>query len=457
MSRLKKKFLLVISLILIVIIGCSLFINHFLVRRYYLYQKRHEVNELCLAIAKTQETPEDTIAELEQLHKVVIVQVPDPSDNDIINERLRKAFLDKGLGLEKFWLWEQDYESALTGQSQLRIYRQNRLNYSLLVGYTAANGYLYGVAMVIPDTAEMIRLIGLIQLFVFAAAIVVMIFLVSIFIDRIIHPLSELNDAAKEITKLNFVTKEIRTGDEIEVLADSINQMSESLDQSNQALIKKNRQMEELLNNVSHEFKTPLALTRAYLAGIRDGIDDGTFLQTIEKQNRMMSDMLEQLLHYSRIAVQQIRLETVSLTSLLNELVEEFQVLADQDGIVIRTEIDRQINGQGDPNGCRILFSNLLSNALKYTAGHHITLTLRQENETPVFTISNPVIPDEIELEKIWEPFYVGESSRSKELSGTGLGLSIVKELALKQNLEFQSSICGDQIIFTIRWQKAKL
>ena len=70
-----------------------------------------------------------------------------------------------------------------------------------------------------------------------------------------------------------------------------------------------------------------------------------------------------------------------------------------------------------------------------------------------MFEISNGVAPNHnILLERIWDPFYVAEKSRNKELSGTGLGLSIVSAAAQKQGFACSCRIQNEEIIFTVRF-----
>lgn len=69
--------------------------------------------------------------------------------------------------------------------------------------------------------------------------------------------------------------------------------MSDKLRESHQLLEEKNKQMKKLLANVSHELKTPIALIKAYTIALRDGMDDGTFLDTVMEQNERMESIVE--------------------------------------------------------------------------------------------------------------------------------------------------------------------
>ena len=285
MSKLAKKFLLSISAVLIVVVLISVVVNSQFIGRYYIYERKSEINEICNTLMQNAESLDEAIAALEESRDVVIARVDNTSDIDVLNERLRNAFLDKGLGLDRYWLWDQDYLNTMANGRQLRIYNQSKLHYSILVEYLNLEETFAGVAIIIPNISEIVSLINGITLCIFLAAVIIMMILIYFLVKKITTPLSEISALTKDISNQNFSQIEIRTNDELEDLASSINDMSCKLKESQEALIEKNRQMEALLGNVSHDLKTPVALIKAYTCGIKDGIDDGTFLDTGIRQN----------------------------------------------------------------------------------------------------------------------------------------------------------------------------
>ena len=88
-------------------------------------------------------------------------------------------------------------------------------------------------------------------------------------------------------------------------------------------LLEKNRQMEALLDNVAHDLKTPISLIGTYASGMQDGLDDGTFLDTIIRQNTKMAQLAEKLLGLSRIGQKDYPEETIALDRLLQNQIEE--------------------------------------------------------------------------------------------------------------------------------------
>ena len=95
----------------------------------------------------------------------------------------------------------------------------------------------------------------------------------------------------------------------------------------------KNQQMEQLLSDVAHDLKTPISLIGMYSSGIRDGLDDGTFLETIIQQNSRMSQMTERLLNLSGIERKEYPLTTIRLDLLLFECIAEQKLFLSKRGL----------------------------------------------------------------------------------------------------------------------------
>lgn len=452
MSKLTRKFLFGVSVILAAVAFLSFYLNANFVERYFLYQEKHELNRICDRLLDSPDSLDAVIRELEENEDVVIAQVVGTEDNEVLNQRIRQAFLDKGIGLKKYWLWEDDQQNAMKDGRKMRLYQQEKLHYSLLVEYLSQDGRFLAVAMIIPSVERTLGLINRVTAVVFLCAVCLMIFFLSILVRRITVPLQKISETAKAISNLDFQTVEIHTKDELEALADDINQMSRKLKEANASLEQKNHQMEELLSNVSHDLKTPVALIKAYASGIQDGMDDGTFLDTIMAQNNRMELMIEQLLKLSRVQQAQVHREVVDMSEALHREVEEYRICADGRTIGIRCEVEEQIKIHTVRETVRIIYGNLLSNAVKYAAdGEILVRLLRLPDGRCQFQIRNSIESGrEPDLDRIWQPFYVGEESRSREMSGTGLGLSIVRAAAENAGCIINCVIEDGDIIFTV-------
>lgn len=454
MNRLSKKFIVGISLILLLTMTVSLFINSNLIERYYVHTKRVDMNTICDRLEEQLLLHGNTaqaVSSVEQTEEVTIAWAANQGNLDVINNDLRGALRDKGIGFQKFWLWDEAYQSVMDNGRKLCMYNQPKLNYSILVEYMEFEQTVYAVAMIIPHISDAIRIVNGVTCLVMAGALLVMILLVIMLVKRITRPLDQLKQFADDIAAQKFGHIEIHTRDELEVVASSMNQMCSELQAYQKELLDKNQQMEQLLDNVAHDLKTPIALVKAYAGGIKDGLDDGTFLDTVICQNDRIGAMVESLLFLSRIKKQEISIEEIALDKVLGQLLTEQSILAKREDMVIRTSIVPQAVIQSSREITTLILSNLLSNALKYGSGTVIEVSLQKAETGYVFEITNQttVVPD---LSKIWEPFYVGEESRNKDLSGTGLGLALTKGAAEKLGYPLSCYINDDKITFQVEF-----
>lgn len=432
MTKLAKKFLFSISLVLLAVIGISVAVNSRFARRYYIHQKKVLLEQIADELLDGKDEIDETVASLEETYDAVIVTSDTSGDINEVNEELKSSFLKKGLGLARYWLWDQDYERTLREGRFMRIYRQERMNYSLAVEYVELGGRLAGIAIVIPDMEEIIALINVCTMLIFGGALIVIILLCAFLVRRITIPLAGMEKFAEEIAGQNYGRIEIHTGDELETVAESMNQMSEAIRENLKGLEEKNRQMESLLNNVSHDLKTPVALIKAYTSGIKDGMDDGTFLDTIIRQNERMEDIIEKLLYLSRLKSGKKESESVDVWLLLEEQLEGLAIELYNRGLTAKTSKEGCTVIQGDRGAIGCMIENLLTNAVKYASGALIEVKLLEKNGSLMFCVSNETEQEFDDPKQLWEPFYVGEESRNKNMSGTGLGLSMVRSIAEK-------------------------
>lgn len=453
LNRLSKKFVLGVILILLFTLVITLFVNSQIAEKFYLYEQREyilKIGDQLEMELKNGSTPQQAVQTIEEQEKVLIAYSEEITASDVLAYELRENFRQKGLGFQKFWLWDQDYETALQKGSQFRLYSQSKMNYSILVLYLPLESGMYAIAAIVPDATGFISIINQISFMIFSFAIVLAIILIFILTRHITRPLAEICAYTKKISSRNYQPLYIKTGDELEDVANSLNDMARDIEQYQEMLEQKNEQMKQLLSNVAHDLKTPISLIGMYTTGIKDGLDDGTFLDTIIRHNDKMSGIVEKLLHLSRIEQKEHPHEELLLDDLLMQCIEEQKFLFDQRNLEVRENIQSGLIFDGNRELLSEMFSNLLSNAAKYAASGYVTVELVQRDQGYLFCITNCTNNMDLDTSMIWQPFYVGETSRNKELSGTGLGLPIVKKIADQFHYSVSCHQVGQDISFEI-------
>jgi heavy metal sensor kinase len=220
------------------------------------------------------------------------------------------------------------------------------------------------------------------------------------------------------------------TGDELDLLIQTINEMIARLESSF-------KRVAEFTADASHELKTPICAMRGeaevlLLKGRTPEEYQEGLVHFIEQFDRM-NQMINNLLLLAKGDSSQERLERVPLRLdlLIKDLCTFFQVLAEQNGISLEVEVIEEVTVAGDKTRLQQLFTNLIDNAVKYTPKGKIRITVERKGDFAQTTVrdSGIGIPRE-EIENIFKRFYRVDKSRSKETGGTGLGLSIAEWIA---------------------------
>ena len=195
----------------------------------------------------------------------------------------------------------------------------------------------------------------------------------------------------------------------------------------------------EFVANVSHEFRTPLAIINGYVETLLDGaMDDRTMaarsLEVIRKHGERLNFLIDDLLTISRMEHREPELKCciVSLNKILAQLLEQLdsRVRGRKATVELALEIDHI---EIDPPRIEQAFFNLLTNALQYSDdGVTVRISSRQRGDEIeiLFADDGPGIPYQ-DQPHIFERFYRVHKDRSRDAGGTGLGLSIVKHVAM--------------------------
>ncbi|EEL05794.1 hypothetical protein bcere0014_26680 [Bacillus cereus BDRD-ST196] len=393
---------------------------------------------------------DDAINYIENEGNVTIAYTSINSSEDAINEELRMQLTKKRVALNKLWITKEEITKVKNlGQSN-KIYDQEKIKSSFFAKYIAKDDMLILVGVSIAHSNEVIKTLNSFYLYILGFSLFLIIVLVWIFSKTITTPLNELSDVAEDISRLKFKRTKVKTNDEIGDLANSINIMSDKLHEAHQDLTDRNDHLKRFMGDVTHELKTPIALVKAYSMGIKDGLDDGTYVDTIIKQTDQISNLIEELLRFSKLERDILQKEEFPIEPLVQSIIDKHKI--ELESKEIKLQVNYSVGDTivyADLNKMRMVFQNLISNAIKYTTNQNIKITLEEKNGIVYFQIQNGIAAEVIkEVDKIWEPFYVLESSRSKEKSGTGLGLAIVKSILERHGFEYGVSVEDGEIQF---------
>ncbi len=453
MNKLGKKLFLSISLTVILIFTISLLLINYLLPKYNIYKTRESLKGITAQIQSIpSEQIDEAISSIENKGTVTIAYTSINNSEDHINDELRLQLTRKRVALNKIWITKEEIMKVKNFGHSNKIYDQEKIKSSFFVKYMAKDDMLILVGVSIAHSNEIIKTLNSFYLFILVITIFLIIVLVWILSKTITTPLKELSDVAEDISRLQFKKTKVKTNDEIGDLATSINIMSEKLQEAHEDLTDRNEHLKRFMGDVTHELKTPIALVKAYSMGIKDGLDDGTYIDTIIKQTDQISNLIEELLRFSKLERDVLQKEEFSIKSLVQSILDKHKIELES------KEINLQVNYNvgdaiiyADVNKMSMVLQNLISNAIKYTINQNVKITLEDRNESVYFQIQNGMNAEQMkDIDKIWEPFYVLESSRSKDRSGTGLGLAIVKSIVERHGFDYGVVTIGGEIRFYI-------
>ncbi len=206
----------------------------------------------------------------------------------------------------------------------------------------------------------------------------------------------------------------------------------------------------------AHELKTPLAILRAHAEALREDISPdkrAQYLGIVLDESDAMAALVAQLLELSRLeGGAQLEREAVDFAELVRGVWQPMELQLEEKGISLRLELE-EITLNGDKRCLSAAVGNLASNALRYCRdGGEISVALAREGDMAVLSVANCGEPiPERELERIWEPFYRGDKSRSRESGGTGLGLAIVRAAVKAHGGRTQAQNSPAGPVFTLK------
>lgn len=192
----------------------------------------------------------------------------------------------------------------------------------------------------------------------------------------------------------------------------------------------------QLTNNINHELKTPVASIQVcletLLSGInlseekRQGLIERCYANN-ERLRRLLSDV--SLITRMEDGSQLIGKETVVINNIIEEISDELEIMPEEERFTLHTNFPVQVVVEGNISLIGSIFRNLTENAIAYSGGHNIYISLIENNEKMCrirFEDDGNGV-DEKQLPRLFERFYRVDKGRTRRMGGTGLGLAIVK------------------------------
>ena len=300
------------------------------------------------------------------------------------------------------------------------------------------NGTLLGVIRMVTSLGRcdlQVAKIVAVALLIGAAIVLLVSFSNLYFVRSIIEPVTAVTETAKRIAAGSYgIQMEKKYDDEVGDLIDAINDMSLKIDQSE-------KMKSEFISSVSHELRTPLTAINGWAETImngevRDAADVKKGMGIIVSEARRLTNMVEELLEFSRIEDGRFTLsvEPMDIKAELEDAVYTYTEFFRREGITLtHTDCEEEFPPiPGDPERMRQVFCNLLDNAAKHGgSGKRIDTAIRGEEEAVVITIRDygPGIPED-ELPHVKYKFYKGSS----KARGSGIGLAVCEEIVSRHN-----------------------
>ncbi len=249
---------------------------------------------------------------------------------------------------------------------------------------------------------------------------------IALWISR---PVRQLADGTRALARGDFqVRTSVRGRDELAQLAADFNALGE-------ALLQGRRARERWLADISHELRTPLAVLRAEVEALQDGVRDpnpetlSSLAQEVGKLARLVEDL--HTLSLSDQGALAYRMESMDLSRLVREELENVEELLDDAGLGLQVNLAPQAPMRGDARRLSQLLDNLRQNTLRYTdAPGHLRVSTRAPPGKAVlcWEDSPPGVPPP-DLPHLTDRLYRVESSRSRAGGGSGLGLAIARAI----------------------------
>lgn len=283
------------------------------------------------------------------------------------------------------------------------------------------------------------------QALFFAFVLISSLVMLSIFYSFLLrNSTDKLYEAAKQIEKGNFKTRiKMSTKDEFEKLANAFNRSIESLERSERERQQLDNAKTEFLSISSHELRSPLNPMRVQLQMLLEGYfgkmskKQKSSIEMIFRNTKRLDNILKDFVEISHIEAGRlkIRVSKTDISKIIRDLVNEMKYYLPEKKVKLKPNIGKLPIVEADSGKFIQVLRNLVNNAIKFSKEKgKVIVSAKVDKNKILFEIKdNGIGISEMNLEKIFKPFYQEEQTIYRKYQGAGLGLTITRGLVEAQ------------------------
>lgn len=344
-------------------------------------------------------------------------------------------------------------------------YEANGVAYKLFVRRLArgdgSTGYVFAMTSLQPVN-EAVGVMRQYYGYVIVGSVLLALLASFYYARRIANPLLRFNEVTQRMANLDFsVRLPVTTQDEIGSLARNINELSGllhahivRLEQDIEHEKRLERTRKEFIAGVSHELRTPLSVIESCLYMLQAKPDSknrahyfAAIQDEVQKMNLLITDMLELAKYESGRYTPEMA--PFRIDTLVERVCQRVAPEIAGKGLCLHTDLS-SVEVVGNERLMEQVVVNFVTNAVHYTPeGQEVTITTSGDGERVKLCVENKGarIPED-QLERVWERFYRGESSRHRSTGGTGLGLAISKRILELHKASYGVTNTADGVLF---------
>ncbi|CDQ40604.1 MULTISPECIES: sensor histidine kinase [Virgibacillus] len=352
-----------------------------------------------------------------------------------------------------------------TSDAETLDYEENNINYKIFIrpikDTTGKTIYIFAMTSLQPVDEAVQMLEGYYPYLVIF--VLLLIVLASFYYSKkIAKPLLQINDTTNKMANLDFSeTIPITSKDEIGTLSHNINTLSTTLHSYINQLqqdIEKEKQLEntrkEFISSVSHELKTPLSIMKSCISILEDGVASNkkdyyfkAMANEVDKMDMLIVDMLE--LAKFESGTYKMKMDVFYIDQVIEYICEQLDLDIANKQLHVHKQLSK-IMVVANQHRIEQVITNFITNAIRYTPENKsIIISAIEEPERVKVSVENKGAHIAQEhLEKIWDRFYRGDTSRRRSNGGTGLGLAISKNVLELHESQYGVSNTEDGVQF---------